>query len=292
MKISIFDYNRQFSTDKSACTGVFIEEAFNELGHEVFTNEFVDADIALIIRGEHEPLEEIFQKHDKCALWYWEPPFWDWFDTKVDLCKKYNVAIFLSNKYLVKTFKKKYKYDNVFVVQQGFHPRVHHPIKCKKRYDVAYIGSASESRSELLSALQRDLPHLTFYVTGRGYGPEVYNEGFAEAVSQAKVCLDFPDETSPNWQGYVGSEHYSVRLFMVIGSGGYLLMPKNESFQDQWKYRFMVHSTYGDLKDSIKHLCANGMKDVRDKATKSMHKQALKGHTYVERCKQVLEILK
>lgn len=291
MKISIFDENRQFATDKSSCSGLFIEEAFIELGHEVFTNEFVDADFALVIRGEHEPLREIFEEHPKCALWYWEPPFWGWFDNTVELCKEYNVPILVSNEGILTAFKNKYDYDNVHVVQQAFNPRVHKPIKCKKKYDVCYIGTSSPARSDLMSKLQRDLPNLKFYLTGRGYGPEVYNEEFSETVCQAKVCLELPPETSPNWQGK-WNEHYSVRLFLVMGAGGYLLMPENESLQDQFNYRFLTHNSYEQLKDAIEHLCSKDMNYVRTKATKSMHKQALEGHTYVHRCKQILEIIK
>jgi len=289
-KIAIFDHGYRVNP-KSTCGG-FVKEAFERAGYQVIMNKFDKADMALVIRGEHEPLSRIFDLYPKVALWYWEPPFWDWFDRTADLFREHNSHIFLSCQGSVRAFKETYgNYKKVHFLPQAFNPKVHKPIyepKIEKKYDIVYIGSASPERSELLGKLQREFPACNFLICGKGYGLEAYNEDFSEIVGLGKICLELPQNTSPNWQK-TNYTTYSVRNFMYIGCGGYMISPYNKDFMGLWKdYRLPTYKNYKELvkaiQDSLDYW--NMLKD-----SELMLEQGLTYHTYDERVKKLLEVL-
>jgi len=88
--------------------------------------------------------------------------------------------------------------------------------------------------------------------------------------------------------------YWSDRIYETLGRGGFLIHPKIEGLEDEFEYgKHIVGYNYWDfagLKKKIDYYLEH--EDERLKVQKAGHLKVKKDCTYLERCKQVINIIK
>ncbi|NOY53535.1 MAG: glycosyltransferase [Deltaproteobacteria bacterium] len=102
-----------------------------------------------------------------------------------------------------------------FQIVEGFDPELLSPMKEEKKYDVIFIGNATEKRIRSIEAIQKIVPVTLF---GKGWpgnlsaNPPVFGKDFRKIISQSKIILNL-----------VHSDIFSDRVIHTLACGGFLL---------------------------------------------------------------------
>jgi hypothetical protein len=149
---------------------------------------------------------------------------------------------------------------------------------------IIFVGSdrSNLQRTELLKWLRRTYPD-DFAVYGERDG--VRHEKLDKVIGGAKIVMG---------DSVISPHYWSNRIYETIGRAGFMLHPKTEGLDDEFRYyKHFVPYTAGDwkgLKEKIDHYLTHDKE--RDAIRMAGYEHCHKEHTYTHRVKKMLEILR
>lgn len=231
-------------------TNISQYECLEKIGHEVIkydyrspdsTNQKIiksckDGNVDLTIFSKCNGLDiSVIQEcnqHSITCLWYMDTMVsWNYeLEQKIKECSftacawkgPYEKASEISNK--------------VFLIDEGFDPKLDYPVNIKKTIDVSFIGSLDNKRSSMLNS-----------VSGLSIN-NVYGNTHARMVGKTKINLNFTRDG--------GS---SDRVYKILAAKGFLLTEeyygREEKFVDNRD--LVIFKNVDDLKEKVKYYLAN-----------------------------------
>lgn len=159
--------------------------------------------------------------------------------------------------------------DNLVILRQGIgvveaeHPR-------KYRHNLAFTGNVYEHRKEWVEYLKRK------------YGLKVYDNVFNTDLY--RLCGQIKIFVAPE---YPGDDYYwSNRLYLILGSGGFLLHPDFEGVREEYSPEELV--TYSDdLDEKIEYYLTH--EEEREKIRSAGYKKTVEQYNFEERCKTLVD---
>jgi spore maturation protein CgeB len=156
--------------------------------------------------------------------------------------KRYD-QVFNTKSYGIADMKKRLGITNVSLMPPGFDPALHRPLKLKadehERFDcdVAFIGTWSPKKEQLLSALKLGLPQVQLRIWGCQWerrsvsnldtcieGREVTGDEYVKAICGAKICLGLLSEMR---SGASSGDLITARTFQIPACGAFMLHERN-----------------------------------------------------------------
>ena len=224
--------------DVPSSTNVFMKKGFEELGYTVDAYNYRTRmqelgspkamwdDFKEFLRGKqyklilfskvngiHPNLISFAGEHGK--TWYW---FMDNIQVAIaikanEFVKRADFASATSEEVLA--FFKGYN-ENSYQILEGFDPHVYsRDRRMKKKYDVVFVGNATEKRIEIVRKLKSMHPLTVF---GSGWPediearPPVFNKELRRVINQSKIVLNF-----------VHGNIFSDRVMLTAACGGFVL---------------------------------------------------------------------
>lgn len=304
------------SGNKKRKTEYLVKNAFQQLGHQVYT--FDDKQVYSFIRGlvnpyflyklnRQNPDLVLFSKAEKlnlnsikkackkypAAMWYFDAniPF------KNDILERAKLVdiFFLTNKSQASELKKKGVSRAVFLPQAcGLEYDLAENLT--KKYEVSFIGNNNSNsknfRTELLLKISK---HFNLHIWGRGWSKYdehfdfkdqmVYNREYARICKQSKVLIDCRSYDSlSDLEGY-----FSNRVWMTLGYGGFLISqynPAMQKFFDHGKH-LVFFKNIPEAIEAIEYYLNN--EEERKLIAQQARKYVRNNHNYVKRVKKILE---
>ncbi len=241
------------------------------------------ADIVLVCKGEFISPELIKSLPYPTALWYCE---------QIGNEKEVDYESFLRRKelaYNATAFDFVFTHDKAnweiyknigckrvyWLPSAAVNTTVHKKLCIPKKYDITFIGSKTNRRKNILTALEKHFNVFTPNIWDSQELNHVFNE--------SKIVLNIHLSDLPNMETRIGE---------VLGSGSFLLteeLSSKDLFNDrehlvQWK-----RGNLNDLIDKIKHYLLND--DEREKIANNGHQFAVKRHTFERRMEELLTFI-
>jgi hypothetical protein len=180
------------------------------------------------------------------------------------------------------TFLRRHKIPNGFSLKQGcqikrFKGKKNPAFEC----DVAFIGDIYGERQMFVKALGQLLGDKF-----RTYS-SVYDKDFADLCKSARVII------SPNYP--MDDFYWSNRIYDVLGNGGFLFHPDLEGLKGTGileGQHFIGYSNWLDIEDKLEYLLSPKANKLIKSVTKQGQKEVITNHTYLTRCRKIIEIVK
>ena len=139
---------------------------------------------------------------------------------------------------------------------------------------VGFTGSVYGGREEFVDLLK------TTY--GRDF--KVFNQHFNRALYN--VCASVPVIVAPR---YPSDDHYwSSRVYMVLGSGGFLLHPRCRELELEYSSdELVMYEGYPDLVDKIDYYLKHP--EERIIIQEAGYQKTITSYSYTERCRSLLQ---
>lgn len=285
-------YLGNFENPFSDATEKHIKYALEKAGHTVVTfdeNDF-DAEKILAEKGdlflfhkggvgsgkvEIPQLVELLNKLTcKKVMWYFDKVWREreiFMRTLVPFCD----YAFVTDE----TWARRHNYKNVHIVRQGISNQNPELGTLKERYkaDIVYVGSVYGEREKFIEIFQR-LYGKRFKVVNDAFGRNLY-----DLCASAKIVIapKFPQDDF----------YWSSRVYMITGSGGFIIHPKLEGLKEEFKdgEHLVMYHDLNDLKDKIDYYLEH--EDERLKIKEAGYKLCHEKYTYETRVNTILGII-
>ena len=212
----------------------------------------------------------------------------EWSDEKLKTIGLADYIFTLSNGN-VPQYKTMFKTDKVFHLPQGIDKQINHKypltVADKKKYttDILFVGDIKvkvhDSRKYLLDLIKANGLNVEVY----GGARPLFGVELMKAIQCAKICLDISDLTTL-------SGTVSVRVFEILGAGGFLLGPSYKDIDLIFKDPIKTYAAYTTHED-----CINKIKFYLDRPTLRQeiadfgYQFCHKSCTYTQRITQMLK---
>jgi hypothetical protein len=180
------------------------------------------------------------------------------------------------------TFLRRHKIFNAYSLKQGcqikrFKGKKNPAFEC----DVAFIGSIYGERQMFVKALGSLLGDKF-----RTYN-EIRDQDFADLCKSAKIII------SPNYP--MDDFYWSNRIYEVLGNGGFMFHPNFAGLKDEGikeGEHYIGYTNWLDVEDKLEYLLSKKADKLIKSITKQGQKEVVINHTYLQRCRKILEIVK
>ena len=281
-------YIDRFSEESKLANGWLIIKALDRLGHSILSlkqaQEGRNYDMMLVIRGEWEnPLElKGINPSKPVVLWNWEPPGMPYLTKeKLDGYDKIFCSSHENRNYTQALTK-----TPCSLLIQPIDPEIYKPLDIERDIDIVFTGSFSTIRYNWLWGIKQ-LLKIKIGVYGNGWGSsvkEVYREELNFELNRAKMLLELPMWSSPNFKGTeITGTHYSLRLLVYLATNRPVLLPKNKDFDSLWTLK--DYFTYSDLPNCIEKI---KLLLSRDNLSMCSNVEILQNYTYEEQLKKLI----
>lgn len=292
-------YLGNFGNPYSDATEKHIKYAFEQLGHEVIIKDEASFDIDDIVKtcrdegdmflfhkgGEAFDVElpDLIELLNKITIpkvfWYFDKVFdgdrENWMHTVIP----YVEHGFLTDE----TWVRRQNYENISVLRQGIG---NEDVSLGKeddefKYDVVFFGTIyDEHRSAFVRGLQETYGDR-FRVFSDVFGRELF-----DACASAKVIVS---PRSPQDDFY-----WSSRVYMMTGSGGFLIYPKLEALKEEFEpgKEIVMYASGHQLKDKIDYYLKPENEEERKAIQKAGYEKCINNYTYQNRVETLVERLK
>jgi spore maturation protein CgeB len=191
----------------------------------------------------------------------------------------------------VQKYKNMFPDKKVFHLMQGIYPQINKRYQITdsdmKKYgcDVMFSGdlkaSIHNNRSQLLSKIARAGYKIKIY----GNRDYIINEELSRAIACSKIALDISTLVDLSCS-------FSVRIWEILGAGGFLLSPDHKDF-DMALEPDIHCGIYKDADDCLKQIeyyLNNPV--IRETIADNGYKYAHENATYVHRIKEMFKIIR
>lgn len=281
-------YLGNFGNKFSDKTEEHIKFAFEQLGHEVITfeeKEFntqrllsIKADLFLFHKGGENfgvGLPRLIELLNKMTIqkvcWYFDKA-WKGREIWLDRVTPFVDYMFVTDE----TWARRRNFNNVRILRQGIGNENLSKGKVVEKYkgDTAFVGASYGQRYSFVEALKE--------VYGGGF--KTYNNVFGRdlydlcASTKIFVAPLFPQDNF----------YWSSRVYMIIGSGGFLLHPKLEGIKTEFedKKEIVYYRNGRELKEYIDYYLEH--ETERLSIQEAGYKKCIENFTYLDRVKNML----
>jgi len=280
-------YLGNFDNPYSDATEKHIRYALLQLGHEVEEvneknvnpDELVEkkCDLFLFHKGgmPQEQLLDVLQTMTcKKAMWYFDKVWGDrliWMDS---------VVPFIDYAFLTdESWVKRHNLKNTYVVRQGIGNENASLGKYNEKYanEIAFLGSVYGQRKPFVEALMMVYGDK-FCVRNDIFGRKLYD--FC-ASTKIIVAPKFPQDDF----------YWSSRVYMILGSGGFLIHPKLYGLQEEFEdgKHLVMYNSGKELGDKINYYLKHPKE--RKKIQMAGYQHCIKNYTYLDRVKLMMKII-
>lgn len=282
-------YLGNFENKFSDSTEKHISYAFKKLGHEVIEVDEHDFDIEKIISQKPDlflfhkggqnadvPVEKLIELLNrltcKKVMWYFDK-FWKgreaWGDLVIPFC---DYAFVTDGSYM-----RRRNFKNVYYLNQGIgnEDMSLGTLKEHLKVDIAFTGTVYGEREAFTKAL-KEVYGDKFRVFNSSFGRNLY-----DLAASVKIFI------APK---HPSDDHYwSSRVYMILGSGGFLLHPKLEGLKQEFKdgEHLVMYRNGKELREKIDYYLEH--EEEREKIRMAGYKYVTENLTYQHRIEQMLK---
>lgn len=265
--------NGRFSDD----TEGHIAHSLRSLGHDVIEahekeNAVPDGDLLLFHKGGDHIWDVLKQFNGQKVLWYFDKVWHDrplWFRRILPLV---DLAFLTDETWAARNLDPKF-----VVLRQGIGDRdlslgkPRQEFRCK----VAFTGSVYGQRAEWVEELRKRFGN-DFRVFN-----DVFNRNLFDLCASADIVLAPPFPSDDNY--------WSSRIYMILGSGGFLLHPKLKGLDKEYKegFHYVGYSATKELLWKIDYYLSHPVE--RGKIKAAGFKKTAGNYTYTKRCQNLLQ---
>ena len=272
-------------------------------------------DFILVVNGHlisPEVLNEIRKKGIKAVLWFMDDPYQS--ASGLGLAKDFDIVFTVDSAML--SYYRERGVKNIFHLPLAFDPEVFYPMEVPVAYlsDVNFLGSYFPNRIEIFEKLGRFLGDFNIRIIGDRKWKEhfskdnplqnkievkyVAHEEAARYYCGARINLNIHrasyDERCPSWnQLKIEGRTPNDRVFTISGCRAFQLV--DDSRPDLGRYfeigkEIITFEDSVDLKDKITYYLEH--EDERKAIAEAAYRRAKREHTYEQRIKEMLDIVK
>ena len=287
MKVIYFAKIKQENSD---LTEDHIHFAFEKLGHEVkrinesnwnrveLINEMKDADLFLFHKAGIETqysfsrfLEALSIVTCPKVCWYFDKV---WGDREVIMT---TILPFIDKAFLTdETWIRRNPNPRLGILRQGIGSENTELGVFKKELEteIAFVGQVYGDREKFVKEL-KDKYGSKFRVFGN-----IFNRDLYDLMASTKIVVA-PNSPSDDF-------YWSSRVYMILGSGGFLLHPKAEGLKEEFedKKHLVYYKDFEDLCKKIDFYLKNPKK--REEIRMAGYKKCIESFTYLKRCEILL----
>jgi GT2 family glycosyltransferase len=187
--------------------------------------------------------------------------------------------MFLTNRGQIEEYKNAYHLKRIYYMPQGYDPYIQHRLNMKEVYDIGFSGAISnepihKTRRELIEAMSKK------------YHVKISNNirnNIAEFYSQSKIVFGASDF---DYELYT-----SNRFFVALGCGACYVTKRFKGIEllGENKKHLLWFETREELFDLLTYYLSHDLE--REKIRQNAEKLALDKHVYVDRIRNVLDIV-
>ena len=169
-------------------------------------------------------------------------------------------------------------------LRQGIHEPEAKLLKRDYKYDVAFIGSDTYVKRHQMIEFLKETYGKRFVHYGMGGLPETRGMELNEILATSKVIVG---DSVP------ADRYWSNRIYEVLGRGGFLLHPRVNGLEKEFRYyEHFIPFDHGNL-DQIKEITDYFIThdEEREKIRLAGHKFCKENYTYKIRCQNLLQKL-
>lgn len=208
------------------------------------------------------------------VCWYFDK-IWGDREAVIENLLPYIDKMFLTDE----TWMRRHKYDNIEVLHQGIGTEdmsLGTP-KEELQTEIAFVGQIYGDRINFIEQLKaRYGDKLRVFAN-------IFNRDLYDLMASTKIVVA-PDTPSDDF-------YWSSRVYMILGSGGFLLHPKCEGLKDEYqdKKHLVMYKDFEDMCEKIDYYLAH--EKPRKKIQNDGYKETIKKYNYETRCQTMLEKL-
>lgn len=280
-------YYANFENKNSDRTEQHIKWALERLGHEVIPVQEEEpeklnqkADLILFhkggvgrVSGLEEFVKTLNNLPHKKVCWYFDKVAGER-EIYVSAMAEYVDYVFLTDD----TWRRRHKYENVFPLRQGIGEEDRKEGQYRTEYDcdVAFVGNVYGEREYLVKMLSH------YYKDRFKHFNNVFNEDLYDLCASAKVIVA-PKYPADNY-------YWSSRIYMILGSGGFLIHPILQGLVDEGEFvegkHYAGYVNEDEIIPTINYFLSNPK--LREAIRKQGQKRCFKVATYKKRIEQML----
>jgi len=286
-------YFAKKQTENSDNTEQHICFAFEKLGHTVkridesnWTKTEVveatkDADLFLFHKGGIHDTHSFQRFLDLMAYvtcrkvcWYFDK-IWGDREAIVETLIPFVDKVFMTDE----TWKRRHGFKNVEVLHQGIGGEDTKLGEFKKELEteIAFVGNVYGDRVDFVKKLKEKYGDKL-----RVFG-NIFNRDLYDLMASTKIVVA-PDSPSDDF-------YWSSRVYMILGSGGFLLHPKCEGLKEEFTHKehLATYNDFDDLCSKIDFYLINEKK--RKVIQQAGYEKCVSEFTYQKRCQNLLSHL-
>lgn len=283
-------YFANFKNTESDNTEAHIKYAFEKAGHTVVAidegsykksdvvRETREADLFLFHKAAITDgnsfmrfLELLGNVTCKKACWYFDK-IWGDREAVIDNILPYIDDLFVTDE----TWMRRHSHKNVHVLHQGIgtEDTSHGKFNPGLESEIAFVGSLYGDRIEWMERLKSRYGDKL-----RVFG-NIFNRDLYDLAASTKVFIA-PDSPGDDF-------YWSSRVYMITGSGGFLIHPEYEGLKKEFKDKrhIVYYKTFEDMCDKIDYYLENNKK--RKKIQWNGYEECVANHNYEKRCQSLL----
>lgn len=284
-------YLANFSNEGSDKTEEHLIKSFDKLGHKIHRYDERDFNVQKITSFVKEVNADMFLYHKggdaigvvvtqlvqlltqlTCTkvCWYFDKVYGDrthWMETIIP----YTDFVFLTDE----TWARRNNYSNVYILRQGIGKSAD-VIGDRYENDIVFLGSVYGERQKFVDGL-REVYGDRFKIIN-----DKFNEDLIDLCTKTKIFVAplFPQDNF----------YWSSRIYMILGSGGFLIHPRLEGLKEEFSADELVTYRDGlDLKEKIDFYLANDSERIR--IQKAGHKKVIQDYTYDKRVESLMKTI-
>jgi len=206
------------------------------------------------------------------VCWYFDK-IWGDREMVVETILPFIDKLFLTDE----TWKKKHTYNNVEVLRQGIGTEDTSAGKFRPELEteIAFVGQVYGDRIAFIEKLKKRYGDKV-----RVFG-NIFNRDLYDLCASTKIFVA-PDSPGDNW-------YWSSRVYMILGSGGFLLHPKYEGLKEEFEHKkdLVYYNDFEDLCSKIDYYLRNEKR--RKKIQEQGYKKCVEKYNYETRCAELLK---
>jgi len=210
----------------------------------------------------------------KKVCWYFDK-VWGDREAVIENLLPYIDMAFLTDE----TWIRRHNYTNVDVLHQGIgtEDMSFGTVREELKTDIAFVGQIYGDRLEFIEKL-KDRYGEKLRVFGN-----IFNRDLYDLCASTKVIIA-PDSPGDDF-------YWSSRVYMILGSGGFLIHPKYEGLKNEFKDKehIVYYDNFEDMCEKIDKYLDEFKKRVRIQS--AGFKECTSKHNYEKRCQTMLEKL-
>jgi hypothetical protein len=287
MKILYFCKINEENSDK---TESHIQFCLEKLGHQVkrideanwkkeeIINEVKNSDIFLFHKAGITDQRSFQRFLDllsfitcKKVCWYFDK-LWSDREVIVTTLLPFIDKLFLTDE----TWSRRHNFKNVEILRQGIGIEDTSLGQFKKELEteIAFVGNVYGDRGEFVKKLKDK------YGNKLRVFANIFNRDLYDLMTSTKIVVA-PDSPGDNF-------YWSSRVYMILGSGGFLIHPKYQGLSEEFKHKehLVYYNDFDDMCSKIDFYLENEKK--RKKIQQQGYEQCIKHFNYYERCKKLM----